>query len=151
MMLRARPDAIEQVDTVPLLIKVAVSVARKVSRPVGDVESTCHILTWILGGANVGLLIANAKMLRPELRAGRQTHTGLMSEIDHLLVESFGVHIDLDRTTRATKRFEESLPEAVTSFRNATLAVNAKSDAFDLRTQLQQFSESVPAINGMGF
>src|SRR3954447_10347403 len=126
MTLRAGPDAVKQFDTVPLLVKVAVSVAGKVSCAVGDSKGACHIFAGILGGANVCLVIANAKMLRPELCSGCQTHAGLMSKVDHPLVESLGMHIDFNRTTCATKRFEESLPEGVTSFRNAAFAVNAK-------------------------
>src|SRR5438309_11406188 len=113
MTLCPRPDAVKQLDTVPLLIEVTVSVAGKVSRPVRDGKRTCHIFAWILGRANVCLLIANTKMLGPELCSGCQTHTRLMSKVDHPLVESFGMHIDLNRTTRATERFEESLPEGV--------------------------------------
>src|SRR5207302_8719559 len=132
MTLCARPDAVEQFDTVPLLIEVTVPVSRKVSCPVGDSKGSCHVFAWILARANVCLLIANTKMLGPELCSGCQTHTRLMSKVDHPLVESFGMHIDFNRTTRATERFEESLPEGVASFRNAAFTVNAKSYTFDL-------------------
>src|SRR3984885_16129927 len=116
MALCARPGAVKKFNTVPLLIEVPVPVARKVSCPIRDGKRTCHILTWIFGAANVCLVITNTEMLRPELRTCGQTHAGLMSEVDHPLIESFCMHIDLDRTSRATKRFEESLPEAVISF-----------------------------------
>src|SRR3954468_2714108 len=149
-MLGARPYTVEQIDTVSLLIEVAVSVAGEVSGAVGDGEGACDIFARVLGGADVCLLIAKTEMLGPELRPGCKMHAGVMTDVDHLLVEPLGVHIDLDGTACAAKGFKDGLPEGITSFRNAALAVDAKGDTFDLRTELQQFGESVATVSGMG-
>src|ERR1017187_7460245 len=100
MALGTRPDAIEHVRTLigadALLIEIAVAVAGEVTRARGDGEGSGDAFARVLGGADVGLLVAEAEGLRPELGAGLDGHAGGAGYLDHLLVEPLGVHVDLD-------------------------------------------------------
>src|SRR5215469_12085084 len=150
MTLCAGPDTVEHFNSVSLLVEVTVPVAGEVPCATRHGKGTCNVLPWILGSANVCLVITNAQVFRPEFCPSCQTHAGLMPQIDHLLIKSFRVHIDFNRTTRAADRFEEGFPEVITSLRDAALTVDAKSYAGDFRTKLQQLGQSVTAIRSVG-
>ena len=59
----------------------------------------------------------------------------LRRHVDHDLVDTLGVHVDLDRTAGSGDGVKERLPEVVAAFRNAAFAVDAQGEAGDLRAQ----------------
>ena len=60
MPLRAWPDTVENLNTRVLPVEVAIAVAREVALSGGDRKGAGDTLLRILGGADVGLLIAEA-------------------------------------------------------------------------------------------
>jgi len=65
------------------------------------------------------------------------------------------VHVDLDDAWFAVRRacgrdrLEERLPEGITAFGDAALAVDAQREAGDLRAFLEQERERVAAVGGV--
>src|SRR6185312_14834895 len=129
MALRAGPDAVENVETLPggrtlwILIEVAVAVAGEVARAGGDGEGSGNAGARILGGANVGLLVAEAEVLGPELAAGLDRHAGGLRDFDGALVETLGMQVEFDHARLAIGRagvlygLPQSFPEVVGALR----------------------------------
>ena len=66
--------------------------------------------------------------------------------IDHLVVEALAVHVDLDRPPGGGNARKGLAPEVIVAFRNASLDVDAESQASNLWHLPQQFGQGVTAI-----
>src|SRR5947209_6725857 len=88
--LGAGPDAVEQLEPEALLVEVAVSVAGEVACAVRDGERSGDTFARVLGRADVGLVIAEALVLGPELRAGFDRPPGGAGKLDRARVETLG-------------------------------------------------------------
>src|SRR4029078_2344107 len=96
MALGAGPDTVEQLEAEVFLVEVAIPVTGEVTRAVGDGEGTGDALARILSGANVGLVVTETAMFRPELRTRFNGHTGGAGYRNGLGVEALGVEVELD-------------------------------------------------------
>ena len=150
MALGAGPDAVEEFDAGAWLVEVAVAVAGEVALAAGDGEGSGDAFAGVFGGADVGLVVAETLVLGPELGAGFDGHAGLAGHVDHGLVETLGVHVDLDGAACGGDGFEEGLPEGIAAFGDAAFAVDAQGEAGDLRAGFENGGEGVAAIGGVG-
>src|SRR5579872_5211142 len=99
-----------------------------------------------LGVAYVGLMIRHSHVLSPELWRYFDWHAGSHSEVDHLLVDAFGMQVDLDFAATATDAVENGSPELVAAFGYAAFAVDTQIDTADRRAGAQKRCERVTAI-----
>ena len=96
-------------------------------------------------------MVGHAEVLGPVLGRNRHRQSAAQRGIDHALVHALGVHVDFHLAAACRNALEDSLPELVTSLRDAALSVYAKGDAADLRNRLEQSADRVTAIRAVGF
>ena len=99
--------------------------------------------------ANRGLVIGQAKMLRPVLRRHVDRHAGRQRAIDHRSIDALRVQIDLDAAAAARDAVEHGLPEVVAALRDAALAVNAEGDGRYGGAGAQHRRQRVAAVRGV--
>ncbi len=150
MALRAGPDAVDEFDLM-LAVEVAVAVTGEVALAAGDGEGSGDAFARVFGFADVGLVVAETLVLGPELASCLDGHSGLDGHVDHDLIETLGVHVDLDGAAGGGDGFEEGLPEGVAALGDAALAVDAEGEAGDLRAGFEDGGEGVAAVGGVGF
>src|ERR1700761_1598289 len=92
---------------------------------------------------NICLVVAQALVLSRVFGSQLYGHTRSLSHINHDLVDAFGMHIDLYLSPAPGDRFEKSLPEWITPFRNTALTMDTKSKSLNLRTLLQKNRKSI--------
>ena len=156
MTLGAGPDAVEEFDAVALLVEVPVAVTGELAQAAGYSHDSGDAGARVLGGADVGLLVAEAEVLGPVLGSGFDRHAGGAGNLDHSLVETLGVHVDLDdarltiRSSGGGNGLEERLPEGVATLGDSAFAVDAQCEPGDLRAVLEDGSEGIAAVGGVG-
>src|SRR5579872_2402357 len=138
MALRSGPDAIENAVFAILAQVVSVAISQEATirlRIVGPLEF-----------ADRRLMIGHTQVFGPELRRHTDWHSGPQRDIDVPLVGALGMHIDVDFSAALRDRFEQGLPEIVTSVGNSALAMYAKTKTCNCRACFQQPSKSVTAV-----
>src|SRR5215204_5923835 len=93
--------------------QVAVAVAREAARSGTERHEACcgAAFTRPLLLTDVGLVVWQAEVLRPELRRDLHGLASAERRVDHVLVHALGMHIDLDLTAARSHAFEHLLPE----------------------------------------
>src|ERR1017187_8497889 len=134
------PHAVEQSVAAPLLIQIAVAIAKKAARAVRKAENGIDpvALARHFEFPDGRLVVTQPLMFRPIFRRNLDRHAGFHGDVDHLLIDALGVHVDLDRPARAADPLEQRPPEIVAAFGNAPLAVYPQSEAAYAGTGLQK-------------
>ena len=138
-----------------LLEEVAVAVAREESRAGTKAEWSVGRSRVVgignLESADVGLVVAEALVLGGILGSQCYRHAGGHGDVNHGLIDALGMHVDFDFAAAVRDGFKERLPERVTAFGNAALAVDAHGEALNFRALLQDDGQGVAAVCSVRF
>ncbi|MGD0942434.1 MAG: hypothetical protein ABR905_22300, partial [Terracidiphilus sp.] len=109
MMLRARPQAVDNAGLAALLEEIAVSVAREEPRTGTQAERSV-VAAGVVGNlksSDVGLIVSKALMLGGVLGSEGYRHTGGNGDVNHGLIDALGMHVDFDGAAAIRNGFEE--------------------------------------------
>src|SRR5579872_5680280 len=150
MALRSRPQAKEDPGWRPGAQKVRVTIAREAAGPATETEERrlglIQRAVWNFKRANVGLVVAKALMFGRILGTELDRHACRRRDTDHGLIDTLGVHINLDRAARTRDRLEECLPERIASLRDSALAVHPHGEPLNLGAFFQNNRKRITAI-----
>ena len=99
--------------------------------------------------ADRSLVIRQPQMLRPVLRRDVDRHAGGERALDHRLVETLGVEVDLDPPSASLHAVEHRLPELVAALFDPALAMNPQGDGGDRGTGAQDGGKGVATVGSM--
>src|SRR5579872_848770 len=155
MPLRARPEAEEQLKARAFVQEISIAISRE--EPRAAAQAKRRVLCQRAGcsrnleRADIRLLVAETLMFSGVLRSQLDRHAGGDRNVDHSLIDAFGVHVDFDFAAASGDGLEQRLPEAIAAFGDPALAMNAHGESLNFRDLFQQDGKRVAAVAGVVF
>jgi hypothetical protein len=145
------PDAPKNIEPAIFAHQVCVPIAGEASRAGAERHkpTVAMVCPRYFRYANVGLVIRHPHVLGPELGRHFDWQACAKREIDHLLIDSFGMEVQLDSAATSLHAIEYPAPERIAASGNATFPMNAQSDSADCWTGTQQRGERIAAVGEM--